>query len=171
MKTISDILTETPDATDADILAAIDASREWRRVPVGEVKLWLLANNLLGVLYYVRDTSAEPALKAGLSEFLAGLTLYESIDASDEAIRTKAIMLTGALAQAKVISADQLASFMELLKEPSTTSLADVARYRRQILAQPQLDAAGAKLADLNAFVGSVQDWIATGAGEMPAMK
>lgn len=168
MTNIETILNATPNATDAEILAALEASRQYRRVPVGEVKLWLLANNLLGTLYYIRDTSDNPQLKGGLSEFLAGLTLYESIDATDEVIRTKATTLTAALAQAAVITGGQLNSFIDLLKEPNTQTLADVNKYRRRILVQSHIDAAAQATDAAQAFISAATEWANTGAGEMP---
>lgn len=168
MTTIETILTGSPNATDAEILAALEASRNWRRVPVGEVKLWLLTNNLLGTLYYIRDTSDNPQLKGGLSEFLAGLTLYESIDATDAAIRTKATTLTGALAHAAVITNGQLTSFIDLLKEPNTQTQTDINRYRRRILVQSHIDAAAQATDAAQAYIAAATEWANTGAGEMP---
>ena len=163
MTTIQSILAETPNATDAEILAAIEASRDWRRVPVAEVTLWLLENGLLGVLQYIRDTTTDAATRVGLSEFLAGLTLYQSIDATDTTIRTKAQMLTGALAQASVISGEQLASFTSLMKEPNTIGQTQIDQYRREIEIQSDIDAAAQATDVQQQFIASARNWIASG--------
>lgn len=168
MKTIEQIIAEQPDATDAEILAAAEASREYRRVPVAEVKLWLLSHNLLGPLYVVRDTATDPQVRGGLSEFLAGLTLYESIDATDTVIRTKAATLAGGLAQAQVITGEQYADFISLLKVPSNVTQTAIDQYRRLVLVQPHINASAEMSDTVNTFRANAQAWIDTGVGEMP---
>lgn len=163
MTTIQSILTESPNATDAEILAAIESSREWRRVPVAEVTLWLLNNGLLGVLQYIRDTTSDAATRVGLSEFLAGLTLYQSIDATDTTIRTKAQMLTGALAQAQIITGDQLASFTSLMKEPNAITQSSVDQYRREVEIQSDIDAAAQATDVQQMFIANAREWIRSG--------
>jgi len=163
MTTIQAILAESPNATDAEILAAIEASRDWRRVPVSEVTLWLLENSLLGVLEYVRETTQSQPLKVGLSEFLKGLDLYASIDATDTAIRTKAQTLTGALAQAQVITGDQLASFTSLMKEPNTLGQTQIDQYRREVEIQSDIDAAAQATDVQQQFIASAREWIRSG--------
>lgn len=168
MKTIEQIISETPDATDAEILAAAEASREYRRVPADEVKLWLLSNNLLGKLIVVRDTTSDAQVKGGLSELLTGLDFYNSLDATDVTIRTKALTLAGGLALAGVITGEQATSFIELLKEPSTINQDAIDRYRRRVLIQSHIDAAAQAAANANAFASTAQGWIENGEGEMP---
>jgi hypothetical protein len=168
MKSITDILAENPAASDAEILAAIDDSRAYRRVPVATVKLWLLAEDLIGPLYVVRDTTADLLVKGGLSEFLAGITLFESLDATDDQILTKALTLAAGLQAANVITGEQYAAFVDLLKEPMPVTQADVDQYRRAQLVASHVAAAGNAIADANAFIGAAQDWVSTGTGEMP---
>ncbi len=168
MKTIEQIISETPNATDAEILAAAEASREWRRVPVGEVKLWLLNNNLIGTLYVIRDTSADPQIKGGLSELLAGLDLFESLDATDTAIRTKALTLAGGLGMSGVISSEQYAAFVSLLKEPNTVTQETIDRYRRGVLVHPHINAAYEAIAVAQTFIANAQGWELSGVGTMP---
>lgn len=167
MKTIQDVLAETPNATDAEILAVIEASRGWRRVPVSEVTFWLLENGLLGVLQVVRDTTASVEIKAGLSEFLAGLTLYQSIDATNEAIRAKATALTQGLALARVITSDQLASFTSLMKEVNTFTQSHIDAFRREQDIQSDIDAAAQATDDAQNFIAAARIWIREG-GERP---
>lgn len=168
MKTIEQIIAEQPDATDAEILAAAEASREYRRVPVAEVKLWLLSHDLLGPLYVIRDTATDPQIRGGLSEFLAGLSLYESIDATDTAIRTKAMTLAGGLTQAQVISGEQYADFISLLKEPNTVTQHGIDVYRRSALIASSIASAAEMAAAVNTYNAQAQAWIDTGVGDMP---
>ena len=167
MTTIQQTLAETPNATDAEILAAVEASRDWRRVPVAEVTLWLLQNGLLGVLQVIRDTTQSMEVKAGLSEFLAGLNLYQSIDATDTTIRSKATALTSGLALAQVITADQLASFTSLMKEPNTITQSSVDQYRREVEIQSDIDAAAQATDVQQQFIASAREWI-RGGGTKP---
>lgn len=177
MKSIAQVLTETPNATDAEIVAAIDASRGWRRVPIAEVKAALFAFRLNGVLELAaNDTQLPVPLRAAVAEFQRGVLLYESLDATQEPIRNDVLATLAGLAQTPYVTAEQAAAFGDLLREKLPANLTgQIAEHRRRVSIQSGIAAANAATRAANeqieaakTFIKSALEWTRTGTGTMP---
>jgi hypothetical protein len=137
MLAIQQAISDNPNASDAEIVAIIEASRAYRRVPIEEVRTFVLENLLTGRLALARDNASTPIeMRAFLGEFLTGLGIAQSLDATKPQIAAAIGQAVPAMVAAGVMSAEEAAAFNAMISDPPAPSVEVVAHARAM---QPHL--------------------------------
>lgn len=109
-------LQQNPDATDEQILAALNTP-VYSPVPLSRIEVWTVAGSRRARLRAAAANEQLPAeLRAGVQDLLDALASprLENLDLTDEVIRDRWQMGAGGLAQVGVLSSDEAAELQAM---------------------------------------------------------